>query len=97
MLVNKKRIDNFRYDITSNIKKTDFDKVIMENNLQLRAWQKKVLSLTLNQNNRTVLWVFDSQGNSGKTELSSFLKYNHNFQKLPAGMFPFVLHIINKY
>ena len=61
----------------------------MDYNFTLRPWQQKVLSLLYDQGNRTVLWVFDFEGKSGKTELSKYLNYKLNFQKIPAGMLPF--------
>ena len=99
VLENKKTPENLGDDIAAIINKTDFDKVInvaksriraMEYNITLRPWQQKVLSLLYDQDNRTVLWVFDCEGKSGKTELSRYLKYKLNFQKIPAGMLPFL-------
>lgn len=51
-------------------------------NLNLRPWQKNVLSALDEQTNREVLWVFDYDGNSGKTELSHYLMFKRNFQIL---------------
>ena len=102
VLENKRTPENLEDDVTAMINKTDFNKVInvakrkiraMEYDIELRPWQKKVLSLTSDQNNRTILWVFDFQGNSGKTELSKFLKYKRNFQKIPAGMLLFISNL----
>ncbi len=47
-----------------------------------RPWQEKVLTDLENQSNRTVLWVFDFDGNSGKSELAKYLCDEKNFQQL---------------
>ena len=83
-------------DVDAIISKSDFDKVITaakmkiqtsEYSLVLRPWQKKALTTIYNQEKRTVTWVFDFDGNSGKTELSKYLRFKNNFQKLSSGMF----------
>lgn len=43
----------------------------------LRDWQAKVVNLLLLQSLRNVLWIYDSEGNSGKSILSNWLMDNH--------------------
>lgn len=51
----------------------------------LRPWQLEVGNLLSVQTSRELLWVFDFDGNSGKTEMARYLQRNKNFQKLPIG------------
>ncbi len=53
--------------------------------LILHTWQKKVLNLLVDQGNRRVLWVWDYDGNSGKSELCKFLMMKRDFQLLSPG------------
>lgn len=89
-----KEVPDLSEDVTAILNKTDFDKVItaakrkntaQQYTLNLRPWQKEVLKELYAQGSRTVLWVFDFDGNSGKTELSKYLRYKCNYQKLPPG------------
>lgn len=43
----------------------------------LRPWQEMALSRTLEQNDRNILWIYDVQGNKGKSFLSRYLVRNH--------------------
>jgi hypothetical protein len=94
----KVRCDGIPPDMTGNI---DFmvypekyeavmTNALMENakedyNLILRPWQKKVLNLLVDQGDRRVLWVWDYDGNSGKSELCKFLMMKRGFQLLSPG------------
>jgi hypothetical protein len=84
---------NFTGDIDYIVNKDKYELVIsnayMDNSrqsysLNLRPWQRCVVNALSTQNDRTVLWVFDYDGNSGKTELSHYLMYKLNYQILKA-------------
>ena len=51
-------------------------------NLTLRPWQTSVVNAFNQQDDCSVLWVFDFDGNSGKTTLSNFLMFKLNYQFL---------------
>jgi hypothetical protein len=75
---------------------------LMENakedyNLILRPWQKKVLNLLVDQGDRRVLWVWDYDGNSGKSELCKFLMMKMDFQLLPPGRTHVLSGLINPF
>ncbi len=40
---------------------------------ELREWQERILKRILNQSDRTVLWVWESEGGKGKTYLAKYL------------------------
>ena len=64
------------------ISNANLDSLRESYNLNLRPWQKMVLNALSQQNNWEVLWVFDYDGNSGKTELSRYLMLKLNYQIL---------------
>lgn len=87
---------DLRDDVEAMINKRDYDKVITmakkrnlaeSYNMTPLPWQKMALEKILNQNDRELLWIFDFNGNSGKTELGKFLRYKQDFQRLATGMF----------
>ena len=89
-----KEIPDLNEDISAIVNKTEYGKVITaakrknrmdEYHITLRIWQKMVLAEIYNQEDRKILWVFDFDGNSGKTELSKYLRFKNCFQKLPSG------------
>ena len=89
-----KEVPDLSEDINAILNKGDYDKVItaakrknsaQQYSLNLKLWQKEVLKELNGQHERKVLWVFDFDGNSGKTELSKYLRYKCNYQKLPPG------------
>ena len=93
------RVPDLSEDVTAIVHKKTFDKVIRAaaelnrkeeatgaySSFVLRAWQEKVVEDLENQNNRTVLWVFDFDGKTGKTELANYLCAIMDFQKLSPG------------
>lgn len=92
-------------DVDAIINKSDFDKVITaakrknrtaEYSLVLRQWQKKALTAIYGQEKREILWIFDFDGNSGKTELSKYLRFKCNFHKLPSGMYLYIKIALTK-
>ncbi len=46
-------------------------------NVQLRDWQKEALTTILQQNDRNILWIVDTLGNTGKSFLTKYLVSNH--------------------
>lgn len=89
-----KTVPDLTEDVSAIVNKQEFDKVITaakvlnrseEYVFQPRPWQQQALSLIYGQDSRTVLWIFDFDGNSGKTELGKFLRFKNNYQKLPTG------------
>ncbi|XP_045036772.1 uncharacterized protein LOC123477476 [Daphnia magna] len=54
-------------------------------NLVLRPWQSNVVQIAGQQCNRNVLWVWDYDGNSGKTELAWFFMMKMRYQLLTPG------------
>lgn len=52
----------------------------------LYHWQYHVLSMTLNQPQRNVLWIADPDGNSGKTYLATFLNILYGFMLMNGGI-----------
>ncbi len=90
-------------DITAIVNCGDFNKVItaakMKNmaedySLILRPWQKKVVQELSFQGDRQVLWVFDFDGGSGKSELVEYLELKLNYQLLPPGKFTLTLLLL---
>lgn len=43
---------------------------------ELPAWNHKVIELLKKQRRRQLLWIWDAQGNTGKTRLGRYLKYH---------------------
>jgi hypothetical protein len=54
--------------------------------LNLRPWQKAVVNALSNQNDRTVLWVFDYDSNCSKAELSHYLTYKWKYHIFKASV-----------
>lgn len=50
---------------------------------ELRPWQRACVELLDRQNKRQIMWVFDEQGNSGKTWLSHYLVATQDAQVIP--------------
>ena len=48
----------------------------------LRKWQKEALEKIRIQRHE-LLWIFDFDGNSGKTYFGKYLTNNENFEQLP--------------
>lgn len=46
--------------------------------IKLRKWQQDVLEQLKQQNDREVIWVYDSLGNNGKTHLAKYLMATEN-------------------
>ncbi len=59
--------------------------------------KKKVVQLLEEQTNRSVLWVFDYDGNTGKTELGKFLMFKKNYQVLVPGRTHDICGILNPF
>ncbi len=53
--------------------------------VNLRQWQKDVVSRLLAQNNRKVLWVVDIAGNTGKSFLAKWLFAKHDAFEIVSG------------
>ena len=66
-------------------------------NLFLRPWQRKVINMLSDQGDRRVLWVWDYDGNSGKSELCKFLILKRDFQLLSPGRTHDLCGIINPF
>lgn len=54
---------------------------------ELYPWQQQALDLLSEQDDRTVLWVYDSVGNTGKTYLSHHLDFKLNYQSFMGGKY----------
>lgn len=52
----------------------------------LYPWQYVVLHRVMEQNNRRVMWVYDAEGNQGKSVLASYLNIVHGFQLFDGTM-----------
>lgn len=73
------------------------EKVIEElkeefNNSELKPWQKNVYDLVEDQNKRQVLWIYDNEGNHGKTWLAKYLVVNNNAFYCRGGKIQDVAH-----
>lgn len=53
----------------------------------LNEWQEKAWNLLKNQNRREVLWVYDEEGNSGKSWFNTFICYGLDGCAMDAGNF----------
>lgn len=51
----------------------------------LRQWQKVHLKILLEQNDRGVLWIWDSVGNKGKSFFARYLEAMHNAYLITSG------------
>jgi hypothetical protein len=89
-----KVIPNLQEDIDHILDQSSYEKVFqrakklnfMENySLNLRPWQKKVLSSLSSQSNRQILWVFDLNGNSGKSKLAEYLEFKNSYYGILPG------------
>ena len=90
------QVPDLSEDVAAILHKKTFDKVIraaaelnrkekateIYSSFILRAWQEKVVADLEDQSNRTVLWVFDFDGKTGKTELANYLCAQKGLQKL---------------
>ena len=47
---------------------------------RLRVWQFKILERVLRQEERSVLWLYDANGNNGKSYLANYLSILYSFQ-----------------
>lgn len=47
-------------------------------NTKLRQWQQQTIELLNNQNDRQILWIYDNNGNTGKTYLNKYLHLHQN-------------------
>jgi len=45
----------------------------MNEEVELKPWQKRVISLMKNQDDRQVIWMYDEAGNTGKSFLATYL------------------------
>lgn len=52
---------------------------------KLRTWQQLVLNKLMSQDNRTVTWVYDPQGNIGKSWFAGYLGAKHNAFLIDSG------------
>lgn len=82
---------NFTGDIHYMLNKEKYETVISNANLEimresyclhLRPWQVMVVNDLYHQDDRSILWVFDFNGNTGKSELSRYLMMKLNYQVL---------------
>ncbi len=71
-----KGIDRVRKNYIQSKNRENLD--IQFDNTTLREWQRNVLELLLNQDDRQVLWIYDEVGNQGKTHLAKYLISKHN-------------------
>ncbi len=46
--------------------------------IELRQWQRKYVKLLLEQNDRQILWIWDNDGNIGKSTMSDWLEVNED-------------------
>ena len=91
----EKVIPNLTEDVEAMLNKKEYEIVINNAIIQnynetyditLRPWQRKALAKINGQNSREILWIFDFNGNTGKTEFNNFLEVKQNFQNLSPGM-----------
>jgi hypothetical protein len=89
-----KIIPDLREDIDHILDQSSYEKVFqrakrlnfMENySLNLRPWQKEVIKLLNNQSERQILWVFDLNGNSGKSKLAEYLEFKKSYYGILPG------------
>lgn len=59
--------------------------------------KKKVVQLLEEKTNRSILWVFDYDGNTEKTELGKFLMFKKNYQVLDPGRTHDICGILNPF
>ncbi len=52
---------------------------------ELKPWQTKAVAKLMNQDNRTILWVVDPKGNTGKSYLSRWLTAIHGAFVITSG------------
>lgn len=71
---------------TVSKKKRNFAKMQEEyNGASLRPWQKITLKKLMEQDNRKVTWVYDADGNIGKSWLANWLYVNHGAYIIEGG------------
>lgn len=74
-----------------------FDNAREHFELALRPWQRQVITLLHEQNSRHILWVFDYDGNTGKTQLGKYLMFKMNYQVLACGRSHDLAGILNPF
>lgn len=67
------------YKYAKEVYKTINNKIEPQQNITLRPFQQKIIDI-INQpaDDRTIYWVYDPEGNTGKTFLSKYLLTNYN-------------------
>lgn len=106
----KVRSDNappdFTGDISYMVNRDKYDAVMAQAlfdnarehfELALRPWQRQVINLLHEQNSRHILWVFDYDGNTGKTQLGKYLMFKMNYQVLACGRSHDLAGILNPF
>jgi len=62
-----------------------------------RPWQSQLMNrLTQQPDNRTIIWIEDTIGNTGKSELGEYMELTHGYQTLKGGSYNDLAYIINK-
>lgn len=83
MLSKEYSIQHVYYDkVVRRIKEVEILREMYEawSTKRLRVWQYTILKRVLEQGERTVTWIYDVNGNNGKTYLANYLNILYKFQ-----------------
>ncbi len=61
--------------------------------IKLKTWQKKALIRLDKQRDRKILWIYDQEGNKGKTYLAKYLNYKYGALYIQNGKCADIAHI----
>lgn len=75
-LTNKRKIEELiEYRDQEKFKRA---RIALVEDVELKQWQRRAIDRLLEQDDRKILWIWESEGGIGKTFLAKYLAFKHN-------------------